>query len=184
MAKARILVIGLFLVLSATLPAAAATQSEVRCDPIQEAEICIEEVSLSDSTVDAGSTIEISLTVRNVGDETGDTTILIGVHQPEGGYDYLRADEIHNIEPGKSQSVSLPILLQKGEPVGVHEVNIMLFDSSQQHLYDATGYYQKVVVEEDSFNLLQWLQGLHYSVQILIGLGTLAVLIFGKILTG
>jgi hypothetical protein len=157
------IVLFLLLVIS-FIPATTAAQSGTECNPIQETEICIQEVSLSKTTVDVGNRTEIILKVQNIGNQTGDAAILLGIRQPEGGYDYNRVEEIHNLESGGTQTVSIP--LPFSEPVGVHELNVMIFDQAEQHLYDSSGYYQKVTVEQgdSSFDPVGWF----------ISLGTIA----------
>mgnify|MGYP006273689055 CR=1 FL=1 len=138
------------------IPAVSVAQSEAECNPIQETEVCIQDVSLSKSTLDVGNRTKITLTVHNVGNQTGDAAVLLEIQQPEGGYEYNRVEEIHNLESGDTQTVSIPIPF--GEPTGVHELNLMVFDKPEQHLYDATGYYQKVTVEnnQSSFDPVGW----------------------------
>lgn len=145
----------LILVVSVT-PVVSSAQSEVDCNPIQGTEICIQEVELSKTTVDAGNRTEISLTVHNAGNRTGDAAILIGIRQPGGGYDHYRVEEIHNLEAGDSQTVMIPLPFTT--PAGVHELNVMVFDQAEQHLYDGTGYYQKIIVEKNqsSVNPVSW----------------------------
>lgn len=160
----RYFIILLLLFIVSFIPATTAAQSEAECNPIQETEICIQEVNLSKTTVEAGNRTEMSLSVQNTGNQTGDAVVLLGVRQPEGGYEYRRSEEIHNLESGGSQTVSIP--LSFSEPVGVHELNVMIFDQAEQHLYDSSGYYQKVTVEQgnSSFDPVGWF----------IGLGTIA----------
>lgn len=158
-------------------PAVSVAQSEVKCNPIQETEICIQEVSLSKTAVDVGNRTEISLMVQNAGKQTGDAAILLGIKQPEGGYDHYRVEEIHNLEPGSTQTVSIP--LPFGEPIGVHELNVMVFDQAEQHLYDATGYYQKVTVEKNqsSFDLVDWFVSLGTVAHAALAIIALAVFV-------
>jgi hypothetical protein len=169
-----------FLLAVSVVPAVSAAQSEVRCNSIQETEICIQEVSLSKTTVDIGNRTDISLTVYNAGNQTGDATVLLGIRQPEGGYDHYRVEEIHNLESESSQTVSIP--LPFGEPTGVHELNIMVFDQAEQHLYDATGYYQKVTVEkkQTSIDLIDWFISLGYVAQAALAI----IALFMFVLTG
>jgi len=141
-----------FLILGASVvPAMAAAQTEVECNSIQETEICIQEATVSKDTVKVGNRTEISLTVHNAGNRTGDAAILLGIRQPEGGYDHYRVEEVHNLESSDTQTVSVQVPF--GEPAGIHELNVMVFDQPEQHLYDATGYYQKVTVEQNQSSI-------------------------------
>jgi len=159
------------------IPALSVAQSEAECNPIQETEICIQEVSLSKSTVDVGYRTVISLTVHNMGNQTGDAAVLLGIQQPEGGYEYYRVEEIHNLESGDTQTVSMPVPF--GEPAGVHELNLMVFDQPEQHLYDATGYYQKVTVEnnQSSFDPVGWFISLGALAQAALSIIALSALV-------
>ena len=168
----------LFLLLAVSvIPVLSTAQSEVDCNPIQETEICIQEATLSKTTVDVGNRTRISLTVHNAGNQTGDAAILLGIRQPEGGYDHYRVEEIHNLESGSTQTVSIP--LPFSEPTGVHELNLMVFDQAEQHLYDATGYYQKVTVEKNqsSFDPISWFISLGSVVQAVLAIIALAIFI-------
>jgi hypothetical protein len=154
--KKPLLLILILIVSVFVVPVSTVAQSETECDPIQETEICIQEVSLSKTTVNVGNNTNIHLTIRNVGSSTGDAAILLGIRQPEGGYDHYRVEEVHNLESGQEQTVSMTVPF--GEPAGIHELNIMVFDQAEQHLYDSTGYYHKVSVEskQSSFDIVGW----------------------------
>lgn len=169
----------LALLVISVLPVTSGAKSDTGCNPIQETEICIEDVSISETSVEAGNRTDVSLTISNVGNQTGDATVLLGMRQPEGRYDYFKAEEVHNLEPGDTQTVSIPLRMQAGEPVGVHELNIMVFDDAEQHLYDATGYYQKITVEEGqgSFNLLSWIEKLGNVAKALLAIIALAIFV-------
>lgn len=140
--------LSVLILLSSFAVVSVSAQTELRCNSVQDTEVCIEEMSLSKTTVNPGEKLTIDVTLRNVGNETADATILLGIKQPEGGFDYYRAEEVRNLEADQQQTISIPVRMEKGEPVGVHEVNVMVFDDSQEHLYDASGYYQKIIVEK------------------------------------
>ncbi len=59
----------------------------------------------------------------------------------------------------------------------------MLFDKPQQHLYDATGYYNSLIIkkQDHSIHILQWLKGGSYTIDIAVGLLTIFAFIGGKI---
>ncbi len=177
MTKLRYLLVAL-LAFSIVVPAVSA-QSEPQCNPIQETEICIQNVQLSNTTATPGDKIQIQVTVHNSGNETGDAVILLGVHQPEGGYTYMRAEVIHNLAAGQTKTIPIPFGIRKGEPVGVHELNFMVMDESQQHLYDASGYYHKVVVEENksSFDPVGWFISLGSVAQAALAISAFVIFI-------
>lgn len=175
--KYGVTLIAALILLLATAPMAAA-QDELNCEAIQGTEICIESVDLSKNTVEEGNNAQLILAVKNIGNETGDAEVLLGIHQPAGHYTFQHAETISNVEPGESQPVTIPLRFYKDQPVGVHEINVMLFDDSQQHLYDASGYYHKVTVTKDSFNPVQWFIGLGkiaHAALALIALGIFVV---------
>ena len=175
----RYFVILFLLFIVSFIPATTAAQSEAECNPIQETEICIQEVNLSKTTVEAGNRTIMSLSVQNVGNQTGDAIVLLGIRQPEGGYEYHRAEEIHNLESDGTQTVSIPLPFD--DPVGVHELNVMVFDQSEQHLYDSSGYYQKVTVEQSnsSFDPVGWFNSLGTIAQSLLAIISLIGLALG-----
>ena len=170
MAKPGLLVLALLLIISIS-PVVVGAQSEAQCDPIQEVEICIEDVSLSQTTTTDGDSLTLNIHLVNVGNVTGDAVVLMGTHQPEGGYTYGILTEVHNLKHGETKDLSLTLPVQNDGPPGVHEVNYMIFDPGQEHLYDATGYSTTLVIEEESINLIQWLKGLHYTIQIALVVG-------------
>jgi uncharacterized membrane protein len=176
MGKLHFAILLVFLMVS-IFPATSVAQSEIECNPIQGTEICIQNVSLSKTTVDAGNRTRISITVQNAGNETGDAAVLLGVRQPSGQYDHYRVEEIHNLEPGSTQTVSIPVPF--GESTGVHELNVMMFDQAEQHLYDATGYYQKVTVESNrsSSDPIGWFINLGAVVQSILAIIALVVFV-------
>ena len=176
MEKPHLAILFLFLAVS-IFPAVSVAQSAVECNSIQETEICIQEISLSKTTVDVGNRTKITLTVHNAGNRTGDAAVLLGIRQPEEGYDHYRIEEVHNLEPGSTQTVSIP--LPFGEPAGVHELNVMVFDQAEQHLYDATGYYQKVTVEKNqsSFDPVGWFVSLGSVAQAALAIIALAIFV-------
>lgn len=147
-----------------------------QCNPNQGVEICIKDVVISKDTANPGDIIDIKITVGNVGNETGDAVILLGINQPQGGFDYAKAEEIHDLGAGKTRTIPVPFRIEEGEPVGVHELNIMLFDRPQQHLYDATGYYQKVVVEKEPFKPVEWFKRLGIVARAILAIIALFIL--------
>lgn len=183
MTKTHHFVLALLLILSVS-PAIAGAQSDAQCDPVQGVEICINNVSLSETTVTDGSSVTLNIQLVNAGNETGDAVILMGTHQPEGGYTYGVLKEVHNLKPGETKDLSLTLPVQNDGPSGVHEVNFMIFDPGQEHLYDATGYSTTLVIEENSVNLIQWLKGLHYTIQISIVVVPLLLGFLGWLLNG
>lgn len=183
MANFRPLLVALLLVLSIS-PAVVGAQSETKCSPIQGVEICIENVSLSDSTVTNEDSLKLTIELVNEGNETGDAVIILGTHQPEGEYTYDVLKEVHNLRPGETKELSLTLPVQNDGYPGVHEMNFMIFDTGQEHLYDATGYSTTLVIEEDSIDLIKWLRGLHYTIQIGVVAGPLLLTFIGLLLRG
>ena len=174
----------LLLIFALTFPAVGTAQSQVQCSPIQDTEICINDVSLSESTVSDGDSITINIEVINVGDETGDAAILMGTHQPEGGHTYSLLKEVNNIKSGEIKPLSLTLPVENNGPTGVHELNFMIFDTSQEHLYDATGYSTTLIINEDSIDVVRWLKGAHYTVQIGIVVVPIIVAVVGRWMFG
>lgn len=178
-------IIFLLILIIPFISATASAQPETECNPIQETEICIQEVSLSKTTVDVGNSTEITLKVQNAGNQTGDAAVLIGIRQPEGEYDHYRVEEIHNLEPGNTQTVTVGLPI--GGSVGVHELNVMVFDQPEQHLYDSSGYYQKITVEDDdrSFDPISWFNSLGTLAQSALAIITLVIfLLTGRFTQG
>jgi len=156
----------IILLASVGISGASSVQSDIQCNSVQGTEICIEDASFSESTVVDGETITVTIELTNVGNQTGDAVIIMGTRQPEGGYTYGNLKEVHNLESGEEKTLSLTLPVENNGQTGVHHMNFLVFDTGQEHLYDATGYSTTIVIEEDSLNLLKWLKGLHYTIQI------------------
>lgn len=145
---------------------ASSVQSDVQCNSVQGTEICIEDASFSEGTVVDGETVTVTIELANVGNQTGDAVIIMGTRQPEDGHTYGVLKEVHNLESGEEKTLSLTLPVENNGQTGVHHMNFFVFDSGQEHLYDATGYSTTIVIEEDSIDFIKWLKGLHYTFQI------------------
>lgn len=167
------------------LSVGAVTQSQPDCNPFKSIEICIKDVTFSETSIEDGESLTVTVTVQNVGNETGDAVLIVGTEQPNGEYTFGSPRKIEHVEPGEVQEVPFTGPVKNQGPLGKHRLNFMLFDDSQQHLYDATGYYKTLIIEKKSFdiNLIEWLQGLHYTIQITLGIfALLAAFLGGKAL--
>lgn len=173
----------LFLVLiSSSMLAAGSAQSQNECNPLQGVEVCIESVELSSNLVENDEDLTMTVAVKNYGEETGEGYLLLGVEQPTGERDFGSTREVELIEPGEQREITYAGPVNNGERLGTHQLNFMLFDSSQQHLFDATGYYETLTIRESNSgsNFLSWLQGLHYSIKILGAIIPVLLLILGR----
>lgn len=150
------------------------------CNPKSNTDFCIEDVSISDQQVTQGEEVVFTVTVENVGNETGDAVILLGIQQPEGGYTYAKAKTVHDLSSGETQEVDIPTTTENSGPAGPHDINVMLFDTPQQHLYDATGYYHTVVINEDSLDVFKWIAGLNNFARALVAIAAIAGALVGK----
>lgn len=161
-------IILLLVLISSSTLAAGAAQSQNECNPIQEVEICIESVELSSNVVETDEDLTITVVVKNYGEETGGGYLLFGIEQPTGERNFGSPRTIELVEPGEQREITYAGPVRNGGRLGTHQLNLMLFDTSQQHLFDATGYYETLTIREsdNGFNLLSWLKGLHYTIQI------------------
>jgi len=176
----RRVLLALLLIFALASPAIASAQPQVQCNSIQDTEICINDISLSESTVTNGDSIRVNIELTNYGNNTGDAVILMGTHQPEGGHTYSLLKEVDNLEPREDKPLSLTLPVENNGPAGVHEMNFMVFDTSQEHLYDATGYSTTLIINEDSINIVRWLKGAHYTIQIGIVVVPIIVAVVGR----
>lgn len=182
MKKRQILTILLFFAIFSS--SVSAVQSEVDCNAIQETKICIKQVSVSNTTPEVGTQVEISLIVHNSGNQMGDAVVLLGIRQPAGEYTYHRVEEIHNLRPNDTQDAT--IILKMERPPGVHELNVMVFDEAEEHLYESTGYYQKISVtsKSNNFDLINWFLNLGKLAQAAIAIATLISILAAFFLRG
>jgi len=158
--KRLVPVLTLILVVSIAIPSVAGAQSQPDCNSLQESEICIVSVDISDRELTQGGSVTLNIELKQVGNQTGDAVIVMGTRQPSGGYTYGLLKKVGNVESGSTKTLKLTLPVEsKGKP-GVHALNFMVFDESQTHMYDSTGYTNTIVIEEDSLNLLRWFNGL------------------------
>jgi len=154
-------------------------QDEVSCDAYQGAEICFINTSISESAVDRGGTVKLKFTARNVGNTTEDAIVLIGVKQPDGGYTYNQVETLNSVEPGQEITSSVRASFEDGT-TGVHELNFVLLDGPQEHMFDSTGYYTKLTVEDgDPFDVVGAFKSLGIVAEAILLVAALVVGVLG-----
>lgn len=154
-------------------------QDEVSCDAYQGAEICFTNTSVSESVVDRGGTVKLKFTARNVGNATEDAIVLVGVKQPEGGFTYRQVETLNSVEPGEEITSSVRASFEDGS-TGVHELNFILLDGPQEHMFDSTGYYSKLIVEEaEPFDVVGAFKNLGIVAEAILLVATLVVGLLG-----
>jgi hypothetical protein len=153
---------------------------ESSCNPKSGIDFCVVDVDSSKNQVEQGEAAILKVTVRNVGNETSDVSILLGIKQPEGGHTLHKTTDIHDLPPGATKEVDVPVRMLEGGSPGPHKYNIMLFDPPQQHLYDATGYYQTIISTNDSLDILKLIKGLNNFASALIAIAAIVGALVGK----
>ncbi|MGM0590774.1 MAG: hypothetical protein ACQETI_03940 [Halobacteriota archaeon] len=178
--KTLVLVLVFSLFVPAVITGISTGAEPTTCNPKSGVDFCVLNVDSSKNQVEQGETAILTVTIRNVGNETGDVLILLGIEQPEGGYTYWKAADVHDVPPGTSKEIDLPTRMRENGEPGPHYYNIMLLDPPQQHLYDATGYYQTIIATNDSLDVFKWVAGLNNFARALIAIGVIVGALLGK----
>ena len=140
---AKFLVFGLIGILLST---GSVTALESKCNPLGETDFCIEKVTISDDEIQKGETTVLEVEIVNVGSEVSDVRALYSAHD-EDSHVYGRLDDIKKIEAGESTNYTTQL---EGETLGLKEINVMLLNERETHLYDSTGFENSVLVYEQS----------------------------------
>jgi hypothetical protein len=150
--RGRAWTIVLCLILTLTItPTTGLAQDATSCDGQNNAEICITEFSISENIVQRGERVNGVLHIENMGTATGEATIVIAITQPDSPPNYY---QIRRVSLDAEQSKEIPIpFTTEDSTLGEHQVNLLVLDEDENHLYDATGYSRAVVIQEDPLTL-------------------------------
>ena len=139
-----------------------------------ESDFCIDDVSIDTEGLEVGDTTVIEVTITNVGNETSNARIIQGLNHPEG-LDYAKIEDVNNVKSGESVTVSSSAEIIS---TGYREINIMLFNERETHLFDSTGYeysYQASADDSTKEGFISSLSAVHF---IMTGFAA-AITIFG-----
>lgn len=140
---AKLLVFGL---IGLSLSTGSVTALESKCNPLGETDFCIEEVTITDDEIQKGETTVLEVEIVNVGSEVSDVRALYSAHDQDS-HVYGRLDDIKKIEAGEKTNYTTRL---EGETLGLKEINVMLLNERETHLYDSTGFENSILVSEQS----------------------------------
>lgn len=150
--RSRVWTIFLCLLLTfAITPTTGLAQDATSCDGQNNAEICITEFSISENVVQRGERVNGVLQIKNMGNATGEATIVVAITQPDSPPNYYQIRRV-SLDAGQSKEIPIPFETEDST-LGEHQVNLLALDEDENHLYDATGYSRAVVIQEDPLTL-------------------------------
>lgn len=127
--------------------------AEPNCDNKDNLNFCIDSFETNKNSVTKGDITEGKVVIKNIGNESGDAVIIIGLESPDGDYKYHRVGEINDIRPGETQPYEFQLSARDSSTVGEHRINVRIMDPAEKHLYDATGYTSSIYIKEDSISI-------------------------------
>jgi hypothetical protein len=139
----KLLVFGLIGLLLST---GSVTALESECNPLGETDFCIEKVTIADDEIQKGENTVLNVEIVNVGSEVSNVRVLYSAYD-EDSHVYGKLDDIKKIEEGESINYTTQF---KGETLGLKELNVMLLNERETHLYDSTGFENSVLVSQQS----------------------------------
>lgn len=151
-------------------------EEQEECNPLGGVDICIQDVDVSDDSIEEDETTEITIELENVGDITGTARIIIGVQREnQQQYHYIGSEEV---SAGDTVTVTDPV---RAESAGLPEINVLVMNTDESHLYDATGYDTVVTVNESTRDWRGSLTTTHLVVGTIASV--LTIILFWKRLT-
>ena len=169
----RIVVVTLAIILlfsmSSILPVNAERTEE--CGPLGGVDICIQDMDASDRSIEEGETTEVIVELENIGDTTGTARVILGVQrESQQMYHHVGSKEV---SAGDSVILTEPL---RAETPGLPQINVLVMNTDESHLYDATGYDTTITVSESSRDWQGSLTTTHLVVGIIASLLSIAVL--------
>ncbi|WP_142858278.1 cytochrome c family protein [Salinigranum halophilum] len=129
----------------------ALAQDSLSCNAQENSEICITEFNITQNVIKRGSNVEGVLEVKNIGNATGEAVILVATDRPDAMTKYQEYKQF-SLDAGQTREI--PLAFTTGESsLGEHRVNVLVLDEDSNHLYDATGYSQSVIIKKDPLTL-------------------------------
>lgn len=114
--------------------AAVAVTAQEQCQPVEDRQVCIQSLSLSDDTLVAGQRGTITATVENVGSAPASAAVILVVVGPDNATNIAQIGQL-TLEPGETTEVSQPL---DGNTTGTHGLQVQLVDGDTRERYDTT----------------------------------------------
>lgn len=115
-----------------------------QCEPIEDRQLCIDELTVDDDRLVLGEQGEFSVTVVNDGNSSATGTLLLNTAGPDNVTNAYEVTEL-TLEPGESQTVSKAI---NASTPGTHGLRLWLIEPSTQHVFDVSEIKTIEILEE------------------------------------
>lgn len=125
-------------------PTLAGAQQTAECKASNGTQVCIEETTISDDTLESGQQGEISLTMRNVGQEDASVRVVLNTVDPNNESQSFVIEE-RTLAPDESVTVTKNLGAQT---VGTHGLQARVLQQNGTFLYDASKVVTIQVVED------------------------------------
>lgn len=115
-------------------PTLAGAQETAECRATNGTQVCVEELSVTDDTLETGQQGEISVTVRNVGNETASVRVILNTVDPNNETGSFILDE-RTLDP--EESITITEQLGARTP-GTHALQVRLLQQNGTFRYDSS----------------------------------------------
>ena len=137
-------VIGLSVVLIAAVASGVGLSATEGCETGQETTLCIDELTLSDDELVAGTEGQFSLTVTNYGEDTRTGILRLYTAGPDNETNVYNMQQV-TLKPETSKTVTRPI---NASTPGTHGLRVTLVDPMSGERYDTSEIKTLEVREE------------------------------------
>lgn len=124
----------LVVLVAAALAAGQVAGAETACAADGERQLCLADVSLSTDRTTAGESATLEVTVENEGEDAANASVVLNTVDPENDTESYTLRE-ERIDPGEELTVSQRL---DASTVGPHGLQVLVFDGSIDHQYDAS----------------------------------------------
>ncbi|SHG55111.1 CARDB domain-containing protein [Halobaculum gomorrense] len=111
------------------------------CQANGNQQVCLTDASLGSTTVTAGESTELSLTVENVGDERATAVVVLNVASPDNETNSYELRK-RSLAPGETLTVTQSI---DASTPGTHAMQAIVYGDGYAHRYDASEPMQVTV---------------------------------------
>jgi hypothetical protein len=125
-------------------PTLVGAQQTTECKPLNGTQVCIEETSVTDDTLEDGQQGELTVTVQNVGEGNASVQILLNTVDPDNETQSFILDE-RTLEPNESVTITKKLGAQTP---GTHGLQVRLSQRNGSFVYDASKIVTVQVVED------------------------------------
>lgn len=108
--------------------------------PTQGYDFSVTNVSLSSTSLVKGTTLTVTVTIKNVGTLLGSVKVYLGIKQPDGSNIYPSNGYVYDIAVSSSKNIALTWNIPTSAQTGTHYVDIDVYNTPETWLFDSTGF--------------------------------------------